>query len=191
MPLTVIHGDPDPAADGQASELEAQAGWLELQAAGLRREADRLSDQARRLRAAAQRRAKPGASSTPQDEVETIRVPSPSRLGALPKLTRRQQEIIALIARGYTNRRIAEQLVIATGTVANHIAQMLDRLGVDNRVQLAAWAIEHEVSVRSLSDHSRQLGQTWPPPQRVRSGEVALTDRVAAPEESGVGRRQA
>ena len=184
MPLTVIHGDPDPAADGQASELEAQARWLELQAAGLRREADRLSDQARRLRAVAQRRAKPGASSTPMELVETIRVPSRSRFGARPKLTRHQKEIIALIARGYTNRHIAEQLVITTGTVANHIAQMLDRLGVDNRVQLAAWAVEHEVSARFLSDHFTELEQAWP-------RRVALTDRAAALEESGVSRRQA
>lgn len=191
MPLTVIHGNRDPAADRQASELEAQAAWLELQAAGLRREADQLSDQARRLRAAAQRRAKPGTSFTPQGQFETIRVPGPSRLGAVPKLTRRQQEIIALIARGYTNRHIAEQLVIATGTVANHIAQLLDRLGVDNRVQLAAWAVEHEVSARFLSDHSEELEHAWPPPQGVRSGQVAVADRAAALEESGVSRRQA
>ena len=184
MPLTVIHGDRDPAADRQASELEAQAAWLELQAAGLRREADQLSDQARRLRAAAQRSAKPGTSFTPQGQFEMIRVPGPSRLGTVPKLTRRQQEIIALIARGYTNRHIAEQLVITTGTVANHIAQMLDRLGVDNRVQLAAWAVEHEVSLRFLSDHFRELEQAWP-------RRVAVTDRAAALEESGVSRRQA
>jgi DNA-binding NarL/FixJ family response regulator len=62
---------------------------------------------------------------------------------SLVDLTPRQWEIARLIAGGRTNRQIAQELVLTTGTVANHVAQILDRLGLDNRVQLAAWAIEH------------------------------------------------
>jgi DNA-binding NarL/FixJ family response regulator len=57
-------------------------------------------------------------------------------------LTPRQREIAALIARGYSNAEIARELVLETGTVANHVAQILDRLGFRNRTQLAAVVAE-------------------------------------------------
>jgi DNA-binding NarL/FixJ family response regulator len=55
-------------------------------------------------------------------------------------LTRRQREIAHLIAQGCTNRTIAARLVLEPGTVANHVANILDRLGLANRAQVAAWA---------------------------------------------------
>src|SRR3712207_2413500 len=58
-------------------------------------------------------------------------------------LTRRQREIAALVARGYTNGQIANDLVLTNGSVANHIQHMLQRLGVSSRAQIAAWAVEH------------------------------------------------
>jgi DNA-binding CsgD family transcriptional regulator len=57
-------------------------------------------------------------------------------------LTPRQREIAALIAKGYTNAEIARELVLVPGTVANHIDQILARLGFRNRTQVAAWAVE-------------------------------------------------
>jgi DNA-binding CsgD family transcriptional regulator len=60
----------------------------------------------------------------------------------LTRLTSRQREIAALIAEGLTNEEIAERLVVVTGTVANHIASMLSRLGLRNRTQIATWAVE-------------------------------------------------
>jgi DNA-binding CsgD family transcriptional regulator len=60
----------------------------------------------------------------------------------LTRLTARQREIAALIAEGLTNEEIAERLVVVTGTVANHIASMLGRLGLRNRTQIATWAVE-------------------------------------------------
>src|SRR5579872_7163361 len=62
------------------------------------------------------------------------------------RLTARQREVAALIARGLTNRQIANELVLTPGTVANHIAQMLGRIGADSRAQIAAWAIEYGLS---------------------------------------------
>lgn len=56
------------------------------------------------------------------------------------RLTPRQRDIARLIARGCTNGEIAAQLVLEPGTVANHVAHILDRLGVANRAQVAAWA---------------------------------------------------
>jgi predicted ATPase/class 3 adenylate cyclase/DNA-binding CsgD family transcriptional regulator len=58
-------------------------------------------------------------------------------------LTRREQEVAALIARGLTNRQIAEALVITEGTAANHVVHILNKLSYGSRAQVAAWAVEH------------------------------------------------
>jgi non-specific serine/threonine protein kinase len=57
-------------------------------------------------------------------------------------LTPREEEVAALIARGLSNRQIAEELVIAEGTAANHVKHILTKLGLDSRLQIAAWAID-------------------------------------------------
>jgi len=59
-------------------------------------------------------------------------------------LTPREQEILSLVAQGQTNRQIAEALVIAENTVKNHIKNLLEKLTLDNRVQLAAFAFRNE-----------------------------------------------
>src|SRR4030081_580578 len=58
-------------------------------------------------------------------------------------LTPRQREIAGLIARGLPNADIARQLVLTPGTVANHVGSILQRLQLDSRTQIAAWAVEH------------------------------------------------
>jgi DNA-binding NarL/FixJ family response regulator len=57
-------------------------------------------------------------------------------------LTQRELEVAALVARGLTNRQIANELVITEGTAANHVKHILARLVLDSRVQVAAWVIE-------------------------------------------------
>jgi two-component system, NarL family, nitrate/nitrite response regulator NarL len=58
-------------------------------------------------------------------------------------LTAREQEILARVAAGDTNRQIAERLIISENTVKNHIKNILDKLFLENRVQLAAYAVRH------------------------------------------------
>ncbi|HEY8044761.1 MAG TPA: LuxR C-terminal-related transcriptional regulator [Streptosporangiaceae bacterium] len=59
---------------------------------------------------------------------------------AMPStLTPREREIAALIARGLSNRAIADELVISQATVARHVANMLTKLGFSSRAQIAAW----------------------------------------------------
>jgi non-specific serine/threonine protein kinase len=53
-------------------------------------------------------------------------------------LTARQQQIADLVAEGLTNPEIAARLGISTGTVRSHVTQMLTRLGLSSRTQLAA-----------------------------------------------------
>jgi DNA-binding NarL/FixJ family response regulator len=57
-------------------------------------------------------------------------------------LTPRECEVAALIARGYSNRQIADALVLTRGTVANHVAHILAKLGAANRTQVAARVFE-------------------------------------------------
>jgi non-specific serine/threonine protein kinase len=59
-------------------------------------------------------------------------------------LTRREQEVAALVAQGLSNRQIAERLVITPRTVAAHIENILGKLGFTSRTQVGVWASEHD-----------------------------------------------
>jgi DNA-binding CsgD family transcriptional regulator len=56
-------------------------------------------------------------------------------------LTRRESEILALVAEGKTNRAIAEKLVLSEKTVARHVANIFAKIDVDTRAGAAAWAV--------------------------------------------------
>lgn len=74
-------------------------------------------------------------------------------LGRIPvdsELTGRQWEVVALIARGCSNREIARQLVVTRGTAANHVSQILDRLGFNSRIQIAVWAAQRGLVTEDL-----------------------------------------
>ena len=66
----------------------------------------------------------------------------PWRLGTSPGLTDREREIAALVARGLTNRQIAEQLVLSVRTIETHVGRVLTKLGFSTRGQLTVWAHE-------------------------------------------------
>ena len=57
-------------------------------------------------------------------------------------LTRREQQIAALIATGHSNKAIAEELCISPTTVARHVANILAKLGFRSRTQIAAWVAD-------------------------------------------------
>lgn len=59
------------------------------------------------------------------------------------RLTRREREILHLIATGATNREVAEQLIISEGTVKNYLARLFNRLGLRDRTQAVIYAREH------------------------------------------------
>jgi DNA-binding NarL/FixJ family response regulator len=61
-------------------------------------------------------------------------------------LTEREREVVVLIAQGRTNRQIAEQLVIAEHTAERHVENILGKLDMTSRVQIAAWAAAQCVS---------------------------------------------
>lgn len=66
-----------------------------------------------------------------------------ARNGEKPRdpLTPRETEVIKLVAESYTNRQIAEALVISENTVERHRANILEKLGMGDRVELTRYAI--------------------------------------------------
>ncbi|MBL1118586.1 response regulator transcription factor [Streptomyces sp. 110] len=64
------------------------------------------------------------------------------RPDALPGLTQREREILALVGEGLTNRQIGQRLYLAEKTVKNHISRLLAKLGVERRIQAAVIATQ-------------------------------------------------
>jgi len=62
--------------------------------------------------------------------------------GMVAQLTEREREILALLARGASNREISQSLFIAGGTVKNHLSNIMGKLGVHDRTQAALKARE-------------------------------------------------
>jgi non-specific serine/threonine protein kinase len=65
------------------------------------------------------------------------------------QLTSREREVARLVARGWTNRQIAEALVIDQRTAEGHVRRMLARLGLQRRAQIAAWAVQNGLATAS------------------------------------------
>lgn len=55
-------------------------------------------------------------------------------------LSRREREILRLVARGYRNQQIADNLFISPNTVRNHLANIFEKLDVNRRAEAVAWA---------------------------------------------------
>jgi DNA-binding NarL/FixJ family response regulator len=66
-----------------------------------------------------------------------------SMLNTPSSLTPREKEILILVSKGFTNKQVAEQLSIAENTVKNHIKNLLKKLNLENRVQLASYALKN------------------------------------------------
>lgn len=61
------------------------------------------------------------------------------------QITAREREILQWVAKGSSNREIAERLFISEHTVKNHMKNILHKLKLDNRVQLTRFAIENHI----------------------------------------------
>lgn len=62
---------------------------------------------------------------------------------ATDSLTSREKEILIQVAKGLTNKQIGERLFITENTVKNHVKNLFSKLKVDNRVQLASYAMKN------------------------------------------------
>jgi NarL family two-component system response regulator LiaR len=60
-------------------------------------------------------------------------------------LTDREQEVLALLVKGYSNAQIAEHLTISISTAKHHVRAILSKLGAANRAEAAALALQHNL----------------------------------------------
>lgn len=82
----------------------------------------------------------PSAARRVADELARRR--TPERLDALATLTQREHDVLGLMADGCSNAEIAERLVIGEGTVKTHVARILMKLGVRDRLQAVVLAYQ-------------------------------------------------
>ncbi len=90
--------------------------------------------------------------------MDMLRPPgAPARSGApdragVPELTRREQDVARLIARGLTNKAIAGELVLSPRTVDGHVERLFDKIGVNSRAQVAVWLARQRQGARLPDD---------------------------------------
>ena len=61
------------------------------------------------------------------------------------ELTGREREVLTLIARGYTNKQIADTLIVTEKTARNHVSHILEKLGLSRRSEAAVFAVENKL----------------------------------------------
>jgi DNA-binding NarL/FixJ family response regulator len=61
-------------------------------------------------------------------------------------MSRRETEVVALIVGGYTNKEIAKRIAVSEQTVTRHLARILSKLGVANRLELILFALDHHLT---------------------------------------------
>jgi NarL family two-component system response regulator LiaR len=74
----------------------------------------------------------------------------PGQLAKVDPLTERELEVLKLVARGRSNREIADQLVVTEGTVRTHVSNILDKLHLASRTQATLYALREGLA--SLDD---------------------------------------
>jgi len=64
---------------------------------------------------------------------------------AFANLSQQERHVLQLVSEGKTNREIAKSLFLGEGTVRNYVSSILSKLGVSNRAEAAAYAVEHNL----------------------------------------------
>jgi DNA-binding NarL/FixJ family response regulator len=76
---------------------------------------------------------------------EVRRAVKEEEASAFANLSTQEKHVLLLVAEGRTNREIAKELYLGEGTVRNYVSSILCKLGVSNRAEAAAYAVEHNL----------------------------------------------
>jgi DNA-binding NarL/FixJ family response regulator len=100
---------------------------------------------------------------------QALRQPPPP--DPLQPLSAREREVLDLIAQGHSNRQIARKLTIGEQTVKTHVRSILSKLGLEDRVQAAIFALRHQAASPRQQQPAPALPQAdpltgRPPPPR-------------------------
>ncbi|MEN4100345.1 MAG: response regulator transcription factor [Anaerolineaceae bacterium] len=76
---------------------------------------------------------------------EVRRAVKEEEASAFSTLSQQEKHVLMLVSEGKTNREIAKVLFLGEGTVRNYVSSILSKLGVSNRAEAAAYAVEHSL----------------------------------------------
>ncbi|MFH1524047.1 MAG: response regulator transcription factor [Chloroflexota bacterium] len=76
---------------------------------------------------------------------EVRRAVKEEEASAFAHLSQQEKHVLLLVSEGRTNREIAKALFLGEGTVRNYVSSILSKLGVSNRAEAAAYAVEHNL----------------------------------------------
>ena len=76
---------------------------------------------------------------------EVRRAVKEEEASAFVNLSQQERHVLLLVSEGRTNREIAKALFLGEGTVRNYVSSILSKLGVSNRAEAAAYAVEHSL----------------------------------------------
>jgi two-component system response regulator DevR len=76
---------------------------------------------------------------------EVRRAVKDEEASAFANLSQQEKHVLLLVSEGKTNREIARLLFLGEGTVRNYVSSILSKLGVSNRAEAAAYAVEHNL----------------------------------------------
>jgi DNA-binding NarL/FixJ family response regulator len=76
---------------------------------------------------------------------EVRRAVKDEEASAFANLSQQEKHVLMLVSEGKTNREIAKTLFLGEGTVRNYVSSILSKLGVSNRAEAAAYAVEHNL----------------------------------------------
>jgi non-specific serine/threonine protein kinase len=83
-----------------------------------------------------------------EEKTDPLTTPAPEEpsAGEAPlALTRREQEVAALVAQGMSNRHIAQELYLSERTIENHVSKILRKLHLVSRTEIAAWVTQQRL----------------------------------------------
>jgi len=105
-----------------------------------------LKDEAPEALVQAVRSVAQGGTWFSQPVVAQLVQPSRPNASTIPPLTERERQIIRLIAQGWDNARVAEELSLSEQTVRNYVSRLYGKIGVQTRAEAVVWARDHEMT---------------------------------------------